>query len=277
MNRFALMGISAYRMLTSIARSKPDFLIIGASKCGTTSLYNYLTSHPQIASARSKEIHYFDTGFQRGSAWYRSNFPLRSRLRQTKGAHTRVLTGEASPYYIFHPHALRRISEALPQILMIIILRNPVDRAYSHYNHSVRLGYETLSFEEAIAAEDGRLDGEVEKMRADESYYSFNHQYYSYQTRGIYADQLLRLRELGFAPEQVLILKSEYFFARPADCLPKLWQFLQLTDCPPRNLVKLNTGSYEEMATATRHRLSKFYEPHNHRLDELLGRAFNWT
>ncbi len=276
MNRFASIGVSGYRILTSVARSKPDFLIIGASKCGTTSLYNYLTSHPQIARARSKEIHYFDTEFQRGSAWYRSNFPLRLPLRISRVAHTRVLTGEASPYYIFHPHALRRISEALPEILMIIILRNPVDRAYSHYNYTVRLGYETLSFEDAIATEEERLKGEVEKMLADENYYSYSHQHHSYLSRGIYANQITTLKRLGFTREQLLILKSEDFFSKPAEGLRTVWQFLDLPDYHGGNVEKFNFGNYGEMKTATRRYLMQFYKLHNQRLSEMLGSDFLW-
>jgi hypothetical protein len=255
---------------------KPDFIIIGASKCGTTSLYNYLTKHPSIAPALTKEIHYFDLFFQRGNAWYQSHFNLRSPLRRMTAGHPKTLTGEASPYYIFHPHALRRIAEALPRVRLIVLLRNPVERAYSQYQHVVRMGYEALSFEDAIAAEDERLNGEAEKMRADESYYSFNHHYYAYLARGIYADQLVRLKELGFAPEQALILKSEDFFTHPAERLPKLWEFLELPDCPLPNFEKFNAGRYEKMPTATRNRLLKFYEPHNQRLSDLLGASFRW-
>jgi hypothetical protein len=276
MNRFASIGLNTYRALTSQARRKPDFLIVGASKCGTTSLYNYLISHPRIAPARRKEIHYFDTGFERGSAWYLSNFPLGSPLRKSKTGGAGVLTGEASPYYIFHPHALRRISEAFPNILIMIMLRNPVDRAYSHYQYTVKLGYETLSFEDALAAEDERLEGEVEKMLADEKYYSFSHQHHSYLSRGIYADQLQRLKSLGFENEQLLILKYEDFFSNPAGGMPKLWKFLDLPDYRLSNFKKLNAGNYGKMATATRGHLRQFFESHNRRLSEMLGSEFLW-
>jgi hypothetical protein len=138
------------------------------------------------------------------------------------------------------------------------------------------MGYETLSFEDAIAAEDDRLDGEVEKMSADENYYSFNHQYYSYLARGIYADQLMRIKELGFAEERVIILKSEDIFAQPAERLLKLWEFLELPDYPLRNLEKFNVGRYGKMTNVMRNRLSEFYEPHNQRLADLLGASFSW-
>jgi hypothetical protein len=276
LSRLAGKGLDACRILTSPVRMRPDFIIIGAAKCGTTSLYHHLIQHPLIVPARTKEIHYFDLFFQRGSAWYQSQFDLRAPLRQTRGKLPKTVTGEASPYYIFHPHALRRIAEALPRVRLIVLLRNPVERAYSHYNHVVRMGYETLSFADAIAAEAERLDGEVEKMRADESYYSFNHHYYSYLARGIYADQLRRITELGFAMEQVLILKSEDYFARPTECWPRLWKFLGVPDYPLSNAEKLNAGRYEKMATAMRDRLLKFYEPHNQRLSDLTGRSFNW-
>jgi hypothetical protein len=276
LSRLAVKGRRACRMLTSPARMRPDFIIIGAAKCGTTSLYNYLARHPSVVPARTKEIHYFDFFFERGSAWYRSHFTLRSPIQRMRANHRRTVTGEASPYYIFHPHALRRIAEALPRVRLIALLRNPADRAYSQYQHVVRLGYETLSFEDAIASEEERLAGEVEKMRADERYYSFNHQYYSYLARGIYVDQISRLAELGFAPEQVLILRSEDFFAHPAEGLLRLREFLGLPEHPLRDLEKFNAGRYEKIPAAMRARLLEFYEPHNQRLADLLGASFNW-
>jgi hypothetical protein len=160
----------------------PRFIIIGAQRCGTTSLYSYLIGHPYVASALQKEIHFFDLNFKKGVSWYRTQFPQLGEQG--------FITGEGSPYYIFHPHVPKRIFDTVPRAKLILLLRNPVDRAYSHYHHEVKLGVEPLSFEDAIDREEERLHGQGEKIIADESYYSFNHQHYSYLCRGVYAYQL---------------------------------------------------------------------------------------
>jgi len=159
----------------------PDFLIIGAQKCGTTSLYRYLIQHPQIEPAIKKEIHYFDLNYNKPIQWYLNQFPA------LKTQSDRI-TGEATPYYIFHPHAPYRIKEHMPDAKIIVLLRNPVDRAYSHYHYAVERYGETLSFEEALDIENERLAGEMEKFQKNPYYKSRNYRCFSYQKRGIYIE-----------------------------------------------------------------------------------------
>ena len=121
-------NLPAFKLST---RSKPDFIIIGVQKGGTTSLFNYLSQHPQISLSRVKEVHYFDVGYQFGVEWYQQFFPLE------KDRHGK-LVGEASPYYIFHPLAAQRIKQDLPSIKIIILLRNPIVRAYSNFQMQLR-------------------------------------------------------------------------------------------------------------------------------------------
>jgi|SRR5690242_3518862 len=121
----------------------PHFLIIGAQRCGTTSLFEYLARHPDVAPPSAKELHFFDSEYHKGDAWYRERFPsLRNGF----------ITGEATPYYIFHPHTPTRVRDWNSKVKLIVLLRNPVDRAYSHYHHEVRLGTESLDFETALVA-----------------------------------------------------------------------------------------------------------------------------
>jgi hypothetical protein len=170
----------------------PDFIIIGAQRCGTTSLYNYLTQHPLILSALRKEVHYFDNNFHKGVSWYQAFFPLislRNGYAKILSIDNSHLTGEATPYYLFHPLTPKRIAGLLPQVKLIVILRNPVDRAYSHFLHATRMGFETLSFKEAIAREAERVAAEEARLLDDQSYYSFEHQRFSYIHRGIYHRQ----------------------------------------------------------------------------------------
>ncbi|MFQ5812213.1 MAG: sulfotransferase domain-containing protein [Anaerolineae bacterium] len=260
-----------YRVVTAQLRLMPDFIIIGAARCGTTSLYSYLTAHQSIGSPCEKEVHFFDYNFGKGIAWYRAQFPL--FVRRALGQ--RFITGESSPYYMFHPLAPKRIARMVPKAKLIVMLRNPVDRAYSHYHHTVRMGAETLSFEDAIAIEPERLDGEAEKILQDEGYYSYSHQHHSYLSRGIYVDQLEAWTGL-FPREQILILRSEDFYAEPQASLRQVLEFLELPVGEPKEYRKHNSGDNPNMDTGTRKRLTDFYRPHNERLYEFLGVNFRW-
>ena len=270
----ALKERSAFRSSgKSAAGMLPEFLIIGAQKSGTTSLYHALVSHAHVVPAFKKELHFFNftNKFAKGSEWYRSNFlPPGSENGRS------IITGEASPYYLYHPLAARRASQVVPQAKLIVLLRNPVDRAYSDYQHKFRDGSETLSFEEAIEAEEERIGGERERMLADETYLSPNHRRYSYLTRGIYVDQLKEWHE-HFDRGQMLIIKSEDYFARTADVTNLVLDFLELPVWDRKDAEGgKNRGGYDPMSPAVRERLESYFEPHNQRLYEYLGQDFGW-
>jgi hypothetical protein len=262
-----------YRLGTALMRTLPDFLIIGAQKCGTSFLYQLLAQHPIVKPAFGKEIHYFDLNFRRGDNWYRSHFPLHIRNNR------RYVTGEASPYYLFHPHAARRASTILPKAKLIVLLRNPVDRAYSHYQHQVvRVkgeGQDKLTFEEALEAEERRLPEELAKMLQDEYYISSFHRQCSYLSRGIYVDQLRGWTRF-FDKTQMLVLKSEDLFNNMPTTLKSVSDFLEIPQWVPKTYSIPNKREYSNMSPATRQRLDDYFEPHNRRLYEYLGVDLGW-
>lgn len=226
-----------------------DFLIIGAQKCGTTSLYHYLTQHPQIVSATRKEVHFFDLNYSLGLEWYKTQLG--------QGDCPDCLYGEASPYYIFHPQVPQRVYQLFPQVKLIVLLRNPVDRAISHYYHEFnRLKAENLSLEEAIACEPERLKGELEKLDADPNYYSYNHQHYTYLSRGLYLEQLHRWMKL-FPKEQFLILSSEEFWENPDRALTDVFEFLHLHPLKLETYPSYNTGNYSNTSSSQPDRMFK--------------------
>jgi hypothetical protein len=233
--------------------SLPDFVIIGAQKGGTSFLYYLLTRHPLVEPAARKELHFFDEPehFDNGAEWYRRCFP---RLSSKDGQ--RSITGEATPYYLFDPPVAKRMAEIVPKARLIALLRNPIDRAYSHYQMQVKRGTEPRTFEEAI-----------------------EQQHSSYVSRGIYVDQLLRWFEF-FSKEQMLILKSEDFFERPVETLKVVLTFLDLPDWQPEASelqLRRHTGTYKlKMDPSTRRRLEAYFEPYNQRLYECLDVDFGW-
>lgn len=265
------------RYVTSPTRALPDYLIIGAKKCGTTALYSYMTQHASIVPAFRKEIYYFNTLFGRSLHWYRAFFPTameKQRIQRDTGRPT--LTGEATPDYLFDFHAPRRAFATVPQARLIAILRNPVDRAYSFYNHNLRAGLEELSFEQAIDREQERLEGQQERLRADETRFSFAWEHYSYATRGVYVDQL---REwTGCFPEsQILVLRTEDLHEQPEQTLRLAFDFLGLPYSAPKQFRKLNAAPpYPDMEPPVREKLEAYFAPHNLRLSEFLGTRMDW-
>lgn len=268
----------AFRASTHNLRMMPDFMIIGTQKGGTTSLYRYLIQHPSIAPIWIKEPHFFDIYFYKGVPWYRSHFPTIVEQYYTRRIQKHdLITGEASPYYLFHPNAAKRVAKTLPQVKLIVLLRNPVNRAYSQYNHQRhQKGVEPLSFEDALECEEQRLNGEEAKILRDDKYSSFNHRHYSYLSRSKYIEQLPSWMDL-FPKEQFLILKSEDLYSNTRETLKQTLDFLGL----PSNYLKqeykpFNDGRYEKMASATRERLTEYFKPYNARLYDYLGRDFGW-
>jgi hypothetical protein len=255
----------------------PDYIIIGAMKCGTTSMYNYLVQHPNVRQAAKKEVHFFDWEYQKGLTFYRSQFPTRiykEGMRIFRNHH--FLCGEASPYYLFHPHVARRVAHDLPDVKLIAILRNPVDRAYSHYWHWKRENIEQLSFEEAVKSEPERLAGELDKMLKDEFYESYNYGYYSYLARGLYYEQLKKWRSY-FPEEQFIVIGFEEFHTKPLEIYKRVTRFLNLPDWELCSFRSHNAGKYPEMAKEIRDTLNAYFAPHNQLLYDYLGVDFGWN
>ena len=167
-----------------------------------------------------------------------------------------LLTGEATPDYLWHPHCAQRVFATVPQARLIVILRNPIDRAYSFYNHNLRAGLETLSFEDAVDKEEERLAGERERVLAEPGYFSFQYMQHSYLTRGIYVDQLQQWSSF-FPKSQLLILKTEDLYDQAEPTLRRAFDFLGLAYHEPKAFKKLNAAPpYPDMDPKTRDELA---------------------
>lgn len=262
------------RNLTQRFRSLPHFIVIGTQKAGTTSLFYYLSQHPQILRGYKKGVHFFDGGldskidnFQKGQQWYRAHFPLRSSLG------TQRITGEASPRYIFNPLAARRIYDLVPEAKLIAILRNPTERAISHYFHEKRKGRESLPIMEAFEKEEER----IRKAKEIGDYKSGGFAHWSYKTRGLYREQIERILQY-FSMNRLLVLSSEEFFTRTADNLKTVFGFLgideniKIGNLAPKNISTNQT----EVSPDVYQYLDDFFSSPNEALYELLGKKINW-
>jgi hypothetical protein len=262
---------------TASRRARPNFLIIGTMRGGTTSLYRSLTQHSQVMGAvLDKEVHYFDLNATRGIDWYTARFPLRVTVRaRAQLSHGPVLVGEATPYYMFHPGVAAHAASVLPGLRAIAILRDPVDRAWSHYRLEVDLGNERMPFMDALDAESERLSNEAARLVADPAAVSFPHQHYSYVARGHYPEQVRRW-QTALGEDHVLVLTSEELFARPGQAFERVLDFLGLPPGPLRRWRVRNAATSRPLAAAHRQRLRAEYQPDRHELRALLGSDPPW-
>lgn len=257
------------RRLNSSSRMTPSFIIIGTARGGTTSLFNYLSLHPQIEMPVKKEIAFFCTHFNKGLSWYRSHFPVKSD--------DTLITGEASPYYLSHPKAAQRLKSLFPDIKIIVLLRNPIERAFSSYKNIKKLGLESSkNFETAISLEEERTKGEEEKIISGDHYYSQQHQHYSYLGRSMYHKELERwFRE--FPAHQFHIINSEAFYADPGEAYKETIRFLGLPGHDPGSLHPFNESIRgEQIDPQFREKLVQYFEPHNEKLFKLINKRFIW-
>lgn len=274
-------AIRTFGQLIAPLRALPDYLIIGTKRGGTTSLARWLLEHPDVrplfpARETRKGTYYFDVNHARGEAWYRSHFPTRIAhdRRQGRAGHP-LLLGEATPYYLHHPHAPARAAQLVPQAKVIALLRHPVDRAQGHWAERVRQGVETLGFPEAVEAEPARLAGEEERMVADPRYVSFAHQHWSYVDQGRYARGLGRWFD-AYPRHQVLVLRSEDLYADPAATYDQVLSFLGLSNHRPSSLKGHNRSANDEIEPGLRAHLQAVLAPDIEQTETLLGRDLGW-
>jgi|APSaa5957512535_1039671.scaffolds.fasta_scaffold87444_2 hypothetical protein len=254
--------------ITGPLRVLPDFIIIGTMKSGTTSLYYDICEHPCVESASYDEIGYFDVNYHLGLNWYRSMFPTIIKKNKVIKKFGKFMTGEDTPFYFWNSKVVERIHKDLPNIKLIVILRNPIDRAYSEYQNGIRNGTENRIFEDVIKDEIKNIKN---KTLTVELCSGIN----SILTRGIYHIQLKLWRE-KFETNQILVIQTEMFSKNPSNIMNDIFEFFDL----PKYVIKKNRMDklfkYPEMKKETRDVLIEFFDSYNEELFKMLGYRFDW-
>jgi hypothetical protein len=255
----------------------PDFVILGGPRCGTSSLFHYLLSHSDVVGPPKKELHFVDLehNVRRGARWYRSWFPTRAELEAAAphGPGGRALTGEGTPNYLAHPDAPARLRAVVPDARLIVVMRNPIDRAWSQYRWSRQADRETLTFEAALRVEAERLPGGFDMMRDPRQRERFVT--YSYLTRGLYAEQLTRWFDV-FPREQFVLLRSEDLYEDPGPACARVCAHLGLSVpavALPHANAGVDQGAVDPVARAWM--AERLVEP-NERLSELTEGTITW-
>lgn len=254
--------------LTNTMRVLPDFFVIGAVRSGTTSMYHYLDQHPSIVKSAYDELGFFDDNFKLGWAWYRSLFPTSMKKKRIKNKTGRFLTFDDTPFYIYNETVAKRIKQFFPDGKIIVLLRNPIDRAYSNYFLGVQMGDEKRSFDEVVLEEIDHIK-QYDEIQIDE-YLS-----QSYLGRGLYAAQL-EIWFKHFQRENILIIKSEDFSIKTSEIMEQVFEFLNLSKYKIKNVQKSNVAEYPDMKEKTRDVLREFFTPYNEKLYDMLKIDYNW-
>jgi hypothetical protein len=255
----------------------PGFLICGAQRCGTTSLYRTLSEHPDIIKANlHKGVHYFDTGYLNGRAWYQAHFPLLSTARRhQRRSGVLPLTFESSPYYLFHPLAASRIARDLPNVRIIALLRDPVERAYSAHAHEIARGFETEPFERALELEDSRLNAETARLTANPRYNSHAHQHQAYLHRGRYLPQLERMAG-AVGRDRLYVVDADDFWTDPEPIWREVVAFLDRSDTVLPRFQRHNARPRAPMPDSLRRRLTDAFAADDEALAKWWGRVPSW-
>ena len=233
-----------------------SFLICGAQKSGTTALAAYLRQHPGVFLPKAKELHFFDDETQ---DWPKPD--LLSLHKHFKAANADQLWGEATPISLYWDPAPERIWRYNPTMRLIVILRNPIERAYSHWSMEHQRGNDHLSFTLALEQEETRCRKAL----------PLQHRVFSYVDRGFYSAQLRRLWRF-FGKEQVLVLKQEELRRNPQTCLERIWQHLRIDPGPAITLLERHNGNYVTAMTAScRKQLRQVFWQEIGQLEQMLG------
>ncbi len=271
--RAAYVGTSR---LTASARLEPDFLVVGGQRCGTTSIFRAFEQHPDIVRPTlNKGINYFDLHYGRGPNWYRAHFPRARSVARSRPTGEAVAAFEASGYYMFHPLAPERIARDLPNVKIVAMLRDPVERAFSAWKHETARGFDDWSFERAIAEEGERTLGERDRMIADPNYQSSTYRHHSYVARGEYAAQLAQFYA-RLPAENIHVVYSESFFDEPEAEFDRLTDFLGVSRSSGINFDRHNARPSGPMPGKTRAVLTEHYRTQAADLESLVGRRPPW-
>lgn len=277
--RRAILEVFLAKRKLQAERPAPDFAIIGAQRCGTTSLFRALAKHPAMMQnvIDAKGIHYFDTSYHQNDAWYFAHFATQAeRDNHTSKVGQRAIVGEASPYYLFHPAGAERMAKTIPDTKLVVLLRDPVKRAISHHLHMVWEGHEPVEdIDEALDLESSRLEGIEERLLADPSLVSRPHQHFSYMARGHYASQLERLFS-HIDRENVLVMTSDTLISDSISSLSKIQSFIGLEPDPSIDLEKRNASSKFEPRPETIKRLTDEFAESNEQLARVVDIEIPW-
>ncbi len=255
--------------ISSPFRTLPNFLVIGVKRCGTTTLFEQLSEHPCIEKSAHDNLGFFNNNFELGLNWYKSHFTTNFKKKQIIKKYGKFATYDVTSSYIQYEKTATNISKTLPNIKLILILRNPTSRAYSEYNQNIIDEDESRGFEKLIKEEILQMENEQNNKL------KFSLDKINLIKKGIYINQILPWLEI-FPKNQILIISTEEFGNKTNETYNKIFKFLELPKYEIRNKQRYRKGNYKKMSNETRELLDHFYEKYNNELFQKIGQKFEW-
>jgi hypothetical protein len=264
-----------FRIITSSIRVLPDFILFGGTRSGVMTLTKYIQEHPNVYTVRN--VHFFEYTSSNKVEWYKRHFPTNFYKNYFKLKHKqKLVVGESTGTYLFHSEVSKRIKEHIPNVKLIVMLKNPIKTIYSRYYVFRNEGLESSSFEDVIKMEMERIKIGDERNELRINNPEFGHIVnFNYLRHCYYAEKLKNwLKE--FKKEQILILTNDEFNTDIDKTLKKTFEFLDLPNHTIKNKIKHNVGKYPKMHESTRKLLVDYFRPHNQELYNLIGKELDW-
>ena len=259
-----------YYAITGPNRVLPDFLIIGAKRCGTTSMFFNLPKHPSILKSHHDNMGFFNDNFHLGQNWYKSFFVTKSHKKNIEKKYGRCLSFDTTTTYMENKSTAENVKRIKSDMKIIVMLRNPVDRAYSQYNRTIKDDTELRIFEDVINNEIKKLNenkyNTIETKRNESNYVK----------KGLYYEQLKPWFEI-FPNKNIGVFSTEEFKKDGQKTYNEIFSFLDLPEYIIKDNKIMEKGDYSPIDKETRTVLSNFYELHNEKLFKLIGKRFDWN
>ncbi len=266
--RYIIIG-RKFKGITAAQRKLPDFLVIGGKRCGTTTLFEFLRQHQMIAEPVIDHMGFFDDNYSIGINYYKSFFPIKTEETAKK------LDYDVTTSYLTSPFVAERVAKEIPNVKIIVLLRNPTSRAWSDYNASQKKDASEEEFQTYIDDELQELEASDFEEKVSKNDYNMSEPFSNFIKKGLYAVYLKKWLKL-FPRKNFLFISTESFSNDENKVFKQIFDFLGLSNFEIHKLQRMSKGNYEKLNPKIKNKLDLFFAPHNDELFKLINEKYDW-
>lgn len=266
--RYIIIG-RKFKGITAAQRKLPDFLVIGGKRCGTTTLFEFLRQHQMIAEPVIDHMGFFDDNYSIGINYYKSFFPIKTEETAKK------LDYDVTTSYLTSPFVAERVAKEIPNVKIIVLLRNPTSRAWSDYNASQKKDVSEEQFQSYIDDELQELEASDFEEKVSKNDYNMSEPFSNFIKKGLYAVYLKKWLKL-FPRKNFLFISTESFSKDENKVFKQIFDFLGLSNFEIHKLQRMSKGNYEKLNPKIKNKLDLFFASHNDELFKLINEKYDW-
>ena len=266
--RYIIIG-RKFKGITAAQRKLPDFLVIGGKRCGTTTLFEFLRQHQMIAEPVIDHMGFFDDNYSIGINYYKSFFPIKTEETAKK------LDYDVTTSYLTSPFVAERVAKEIPNVKIIVLLRNPTSRAWSDYNASQKKDASEEEFQTYIDDELQELEASDFEEKVSKNDYNMSEPFPNFIKKGLYSVYLKKWLKL-FPRKNFLFISTESFSNDENKVFKQIFDFLGLSNFEIHKLQRMSKGNYEKLNPKIKNKLDLFFAPHNDELFKLINEKYDW-